>query len=88
MVDAIRVVEDNVEATEAWNGPLFEIWVKYRDLVAESVGEHGEAALVANPPARETVCSTSAVGSATRRCDSPASSAPQVTRTGWTSRSG
>jgi hypothetical protein len=21
---------DNVEATEAWNGPLFDIWVQYR----------------------------------------------------------
>jgi ubiquinone/menaquinone biosynthesis C-methylase UbiE len=48
--DAIRVVEDNVEATEAWNGPLFDIWIEYRDIVAEGLREHGEAALAANPP--------------------------------------
>ena len=50
MADAIRVVEDNVEATEAWNGPLFDVWIEYRDIVAEGLGEHGEAALAANPP--------------------------------------
>jgi ubiquinone/menaquinone biosynthesis C-methylase UbiE len=50
MADAIREVEDNVEATEAWNGPLFEIWVTYRDIVAEGLRNHGESALAANPP--------------------------------------
>ena len=50
MADAIREVEDNVEAAEAWNGPLFEIWIEYRDLVAEGLRDHGEAALTANPP--------------------------------------
>ena len=50
MADAIRVVEDNVEATEAWNGPLFDVWIEYRDIVAEGLRDHGEAALVANPP--------------------------------------
>jgi ubiquinone/menaquinone biosynthesis C-methylase UbiE len=51
MADAIRVVEDNVEAAEAWNGPLFDVWVEYRDVVAEGLRNHGEAALAANPPA-------------------------------------
>lgn len=50
VTDAIREVEDNVEATEAWNGPLFEIWIEYRDIVAEGLRDHGEAALSANPP--------------------------------------
>ena len=50
MEEAIRVVEDNVEATEAWNGPLFEVWVGYRDLVAEGLREHSERALAVNPP--------------------------------------
>jgi SAM-dependent methyltransferase len=50
MEDGIRVVEDNVEATEAWNGPLFEIWIEYRALVAESLRPHSECALLANPP--------------------------------------
>jgi ubiquinone/menaquinone biosynthesis C-methylase UbiE len=48
--DSIRVVPDNLEATEAWNGPLFEIWIEYRDIVAEGLHDHGEAALAANPP--------------------------------------
>ncbi len=50
VTDVIREVEDNVEATEAWNGPLFEIWIDYRDLVAEGLRDHGETALAANPP--------------------------------------
>jgi ubiquinone/menaquinone biosynthesis C-methylase UbiE len=50
VTSAIRVVEDNVEATEAWNGPLFDIWIEYRDIVAEGLRDHGEAALAANPP--------------------------------------
>jgi ubiquinone/menaquinone biosynthesis C-methylase UbiE len=48
--DAIRVVDDNVEATEAWNGPLFDIWIEYRQIVAEGLRDHGEAALAAKPP--------------------------------------
>ena len=48
--DGIRVVDDNVEATEAWNGPLYDIWIEFRDLVAEGLREHGEAALAAAPP--------------------------------------
>jgi ubiquinone/menaquinone biosynthesis C-methylase UbiE len=50
VADAIRVFDDNVEATEAWNGQLFDIWMDYRDLVADGLRNHGEAALAANPP--------------------------------------
>ena len=50
MADAIRVVPDNLEATEAWNGPLFDIWIEYRDVAGEGLMGHGEAALAANPP--------------------------------------
>lgn len=50
MAEAIRTFEDNAEATEAWNGPLFEVWIEYRGLVAEGTAPHGEAALAANPP--------------------------------------
>lgn len=50
MGEAIREVEDNVEATEAWNGPLFDIWLEYRDLVADSLRNHSEAALAASAP--------------------------------------
>ncbi|MGI8461251.1 MAG: class I SAM-dependent methyltransferase [Solirubrobacterales bacterium] len=50
MEEVIRTVEDNVEATEAWNGPLFDVWIEYRDIVAEGLRNHGEAALAADPP--------------------------------------
>ncbi len=51
MESGIREVEDNVEATEAWNGPLYEVWIKYRDLVADGLREHGENAIRLTPPA-------------------------------------
>ena len=50
VTDAIREFEDNVEATAAWDGPLFDIWLEYRDLIEESLGPHGEAALALHPP--------------------------------------
>jgi SAM-dependent methyltransferase len=40
----------NLEATEAWSGPLFEAFVKYRELVTGGLGAHGEAAMAAHPP--------------------------------------
>jgi len=40
----------NTEATEAWSGPLFETFVKYRSLTTGGLGAHGEAAMAANPP--------------------------------------
>ncbi|HEY8082257.1 MAG TPA: class I SAM-dependent methyltransferase [Solirubrobacterales bacterium] len=40
----------NREATDAWSGPLFEAFTKYRDLVTGGLGAHGEAALEAHPP--------------------------------------
>lgn len=46
----IREVEDNVEAAEAWNGPLYEIWIKYRDLTAEGLRAHSENAISVLPP--------------------------------------
>jgi SAM-dependent methyltransferase len=49
-MEQIRVVQDNAEATEAWNGPLFDVWMDYRDIVAEGLRDHGESALAANPP--------------------------------------
>lgn len=50
MADAIREVEDNVEATEAWNGPLFDIWLRHRHLFAAGLQEHSDEALAENPP--------------------------------------
>lgn len=53
--DTIRFVADRVylnndEATEAWNGVLFDRFVEYRDLVTDGLGAHGEAALQWAPP--------------------------------------
>ena len=50
MGDTIRVVEDNVEATEAWNGPLFDVWMEFRGIVADGLNDHGEAAIALDPP--------------------------------------
>jgi SAM-dependent methyltransferase len=44
------VAPDNVEATEAWSGPLFDLFVKYRDLATAGLGAHGDAAMRAHPP--------------------------------------
>jgi SAM-dependent methyltransferase len=41
---------ENREATEAWSGPLFELFVKYRDLTAHALGAHGDVALEVHPP--------------------------------------
>jgi SAM-dependent methyltransferase len=40
----------NQEAHEAWNGPLFERFVEYRDAVVTGLGAHGDRALALNPP--------------------------------------
>lgn len=50
MVAMASPAAENREATEAWSGPLFERFVRYRELVAEGLGAHGEAALTAHPP--------------------------------------
>ena len=44
------VAPDNVEATEAWSGPLFDVFLKYRDLTTGGLGAHGEVAMGSNPP--------------------------------------
>jgi SAM-dependent methyltransferase len=40
----------NKEATEAWSGPLFDAFLKYRGLVTTGLGAHGDAALRTHPP--------------------------------------
>jgi SAM-dependent methyltransferase len=50
MSDGVRIVEDNVEATEAWNGPLFDVWMQFRDILTGGVRGHGERALEIAPP--------------------------------------
>ena len=51
MESSIREVEDNVEAAEAWNGPLYEIWIKYRELTADALRAHSDNAIGLLPPA-------------------------------------
>jgi SAM-dependent methyltransferase len=46
----MEVSAANREATDAWSGPLFDTFTKYRDLVIDGLGAHGEAAMAANPP--------------------------------------
>ncbi len=40
----------NVEAIEAWDGPLFDRFVRFRHIVTTGLGIHGEAALRLAPP--------------------------------------
>jgi SAM-dependent methyltransferase len=41
---------DNVEATEAWDGPLYERFVRFREIVTTGLGAHGDEALRLHPP--------------------------------------
>jgi SAM-dependent methyltransferase len=41
---------DNVEATDAWNGPLFERFVRFKHVITGSLGAHGDDALALSPP--------------------------------------
>jgi SAM-dependent methyltransferase len=41
---------ENREATEAWSGPLFDRFVRFRDLVTSGLGAHGDEAIRAYPP--------------------------------------
>ena len=40
----------NAEAIQAWDGPLFDSFVKFRDIVTTGLGAHGNEALRLNPP--------------------------------------
>lgn len=40
----------NEEAVEAWNGVLFDRFLKYRHIVTTGLGAHGEVALQLHPP--------------------------------------
>jgi SAM-dependent methyltransferase len=45
-----RVTGANAEAIEAWDGPLFERFVRFREIVTTGLGAHGEEALRLFPP--------------------------------------
>jgi SAM-dependent methyltransferase len=40
----------NAEAIQAWDGPLFDRFVRFRHIVTSGLGAHGEAALALAPP--------------------------------------
>lgn len=40
----------NAEAIQAWDGPLFDRFVKFREIVTTGLGAHGDAALKVEPP--------------------------------------
>lgn len=40
----------NAEATAAWDGPLYDRFVRFRDIVTSGLGMHGEEALRLAPP--------------------------------------
>ena len=40
----------NAEATEAWDGPLFDRFVEFRHLIIDGLANHGEKALQLYPP--------------------------------------
>src|SRR5215210_8379361 len=41
---------DNSEATQAWDGPLYDRFVRFRHIVTTGLGMHGEEALRLFPP--------------------------------------
>ncbi len=45
-----KVADANQETYEAWNGVLFDRFLKYRHLVVEGLGTHGTAAMRRYPP--------------------------------------
>lgn len=49
-IDTVPATGANAEATEAWDGPLYDRFVRFRDIVTTGLGAHGEEALRLFPP--------------------------------------
>jgi ubiquinone/menaquinone biosynthesis C-methylase UbiE len=47
-----KVAAANEEATEAWDGVLFDRFAQFRDIVTTGLGAHGEEAMRIHPPNR------------------------------------
>jgi ubiquinone/menaquinone biosynthesis C-methylase UbiE len=45
-----EIAASNKEAAEAWSGPLFDTFVRFRDLATAGLGAHGNRAMEAHPP--------------------------------------
>lgn len=48
----VDVAPENLEAIEAWNGPLFDVWQDFQAVVVSNAKAHGDAALVDHRPDR------------------------------------
>jgi len=48
----LKVAPENAEATEAWNGPLFDVWQDFQAVVVSNAKAHGDAALADHHPER------------------------------------
>jgi SAM-dependent methyltransferase len=51
--DTGAVSAGNVEAIEAWDGPLFERFVQYRDIIVVGLKQFGDEAMRRHPPPRD-----------------------------------
>jgi ubiquinone/menaquinone biosynthesis C-methylase UbiE len=51
-VEPMRAANANEEAIRAWDGPLYERFVRFRETVTTGLGAHGERALALHPPRR------------------------------------
>jgi len=45
-----QIAATNEEAAEAWSGPLFDTFVRFRDLATAGLGAHGDEAMKTHPP--------------------------------------
>ena len=45
-----RAGSDNAEAIEAWDGPLFDRFVQFKEVLTTGLGVHGDRALRLVPP--------------------------------------
>src|SRR5918997_6536728 len=47
---SVNVAPENLEATQAWNGPLFDVWQSFQAVVVSNAKAHGDAALADHHP--------------------------------------
>lgn len=48
--EATDAKAENAEAIQAWDGPLYERWLRFRHIFTEGLAQHGEEALRLCPP--------------------------------------
>src|ERR1700752_225442 len=50
MTTIVQTPDTNAEAIAAWDGPLYDRFVQFRDIVTTGLGAHGEQGLRLYPP--------------------------------------